>query len=800
MTLSATSAIKPMAARLVRWLPRSLELQLLLLTSVCLALSIMSYGAYRANAEVAQARHSTSERMVSLAKNIATISAHFLETDEPQSVEPLILQLATVDGIYSVLVTDLAGKPITRVVNQNLVWSPRYGVAPVNVPDPSQPDTRLTTQPYNATQRDFLAGTGGTLTAWQRIGNTKSLGWVQVNYRLDTLDAIAKTIYQQAVQAVALAMLGTLLLLSLLLRPSMRALREATEFASHMDNNMGAQVKVSHRSTEIEALGNALNVLSERLLLQHAELSSQKFALDQHAIVSITDVAGNITYANQRFCDISGYSAPELLGKNHRIVKSDEHPPALFETLWHTISQGQVWHGVVKNRKKDGGFYWVSATIVPLIGRDGLPHHYIGIRTDITVAKLLEEKLRLAKEGAEAASRAKAQFLANMSHEIRTPMNAILGMLRLLHNTALDSRQLDYASKAEGAAQSLLGLINDILDFSKIDADKMTLETRPFRLDRLMRDLSVLADANLGNKPVEIFFEVDPAAPQTLQGDALRLKQVLTNLVGNAVKFTQQGEVRVNVTQLVRTGSHATLRFAVRDGGIDIVPEHQQHVFTGFSQAEASTTRRFGGTGLGLSISRKLVTLMGGELTVQSALGQGSTFSFELTLAISVDALQEPAPQKQPVTSSPSASNVPATALTLTSKPQPLQGLRILVVEDNLINQQVARELLRSEGAHIELANNGQLGVDAVYQSLAHNTPFDVVLMDLQMPVMDGFEAARLLRQDPALSQLPIVAMTANAMTSDREACLAAGMNEHVGKPFNLLQLVTLLIKLTSRA
>jgi PAS domain S-box-containing protein len=926
MTLRAASSLLPKAAWFNRMLPRRLGLQLALLTSLCLMVSIMGYGAYRAQTDVTQARRSISAQMVGLANNIAVLSSHFLQTNEPEHIEEVLLQIATADGIYSVLVTDLTGKPITEAVNKNLVWSTRYGLARVEVPDPSQPDSILTTQAHNAAQHDFLAGSGGTMTAWQRIGGGFPVGWVRVNYRLDTFDAIAKGIYVQAAAAVAIATLVTFLLLTLLLRPSLRALREATEFASHMDTSMGQQLKVSHRSSEIEALGNALNVVSERLLLQHAELHSQKFALDQHAIVSITNLNGNITYANQRFCDISGYSEAELIGQNHRIVKSGEHPAALFEELWRTITQCQVWHGEVKNRKKDGTFYWVNATIVPLVGRDGLPHHYIGIRTDITSNKLLEEKLQLAKEDAEAATRVKADFLANMSHEIRTPMNAVLGMLHLLQNTDLNKRQLDYAQKAEGAAQSLLGLINDVLDFSKIDAGKMTLEMQAFRMDKLMRDLSVIVSANLGAKPVEVLFDIDPGAPKTLLGDAMRLQQVMINLASNAIKFTPKGEVVISITQVAHTASDATLRFAVRDTGIGIAPESQQHIFTGFSQAEASTTRRFGGTGLGLTISRKLVALMGGELSVQSTLGQGSTFAFTITLPLAPDAsaastvgkitdlqvahdlrvlvvddnpiarevlgsmaeslgwqvdtaadgaaalalVQDRAKAGQapyqamfvdwqmpgmdgwqtieqlqamhdkvqspvvvmvtahgremlsqrsaddqarlhgflvkPITASMLFDAVadalgsrgqPAEQPAAQIKPQPLHGLRLLVVEDNIINQQVAQEMLSAEGVQVELADNGQLGVDAVTQAMAAGTPFDAVLMDIQMPVMDGYSATRVLRQDLGLSQLPIIAMTANAMASDRDACLAAGMNEHVGKPFNLVKLVSLLQTLT---
>jgi len=511
-----------------------------------------------------------------------------------------------------------------------------------------------------------------------------------------------------------------------------------------------------------------------------------------------------------------------------------------------------------------------------------------------------------------------------MSHEIRTPMNAVLGMLKLLQNTDLTKRQLDYAHKAEGAARSLLGLLNDILDFSKIDAGKMTLESRPFRLDTLMRDISVIVSANLGAKPVEVLFDIDQATPRVLMGDGLRLQQVLINLSGNAIKFTSDGEVVISIKVTGRSDNEVALRFAVRDSGIGIAPENQQHIFDGFSQAEASTTRRFGGTGLGLSISRRLVALMGGELTLESQLGIGSTFAFTVTLPVApeepkaattspalpsglrvlvvddnptarsvlasmaeslewqvdqaaggADALwlidqrassgQDPyqaifvdwqmpgmdgwetigrmqqenrnshspvvvmitangremlaqrSVEEQtrlngflvkPVTASMLYDAVvdaladnghPQTKATANAAPQPLLGMHLLVVEDNMVNQQVAQEMLTNEGALVELADNGQVGVDAVFGAIADGKPFDAVLMDIQMPVMDGYSASRVLRQNAGLADLPIIAMTANAMDSDRDACLAAGMNAHVGKPFKLVDLVALLQQLTRR-
>lgn len=398
----------------------------------------------------------------------------------------------------------------------------------------------------------------------------------------------------------------------------------------------------------------------------------------------------------------------------------------------------------------------------------------VGFRVDIT-------ELKNAQQLAEASNRAKSEFLANMSHEIRTPMNAILGMLKLLKNTELSQRQQDYANNADGAARSLLGLLNDILDFSKVEAGKMTLDPRPFHLDRMLRDLAVVLSANLDGKAFEVRFDVEADVPRELVGDDMRLQQVLINLGGNAMKFTKQGEVVLTVRVVLRQAHDVLLAFSVRDTGIGIAPDKQAHIFSGFSQAESNTTRRYGGTGLGLSISKRLVALMGGDLALDSTLGVGSDFHFQLRFALAAPGT---VPQR----------NASATATSATGRR--LAGLRILVVEDNKINQLVAQGLLSDEGADVTLAENGALAVAALEQTQAG---YDAVLMDIQMPVMDGYTATRAIRQHWDLATLPVIAMTANAMASDREACLAAGMNDHIGKPFELDHLVTRLLRHTGR-
>jgi PAS domain S-box-containing protein len=386
-------------------------------------------------------------------------------------------------------------------------------------------------------------------------------------------------------------------------------------------------------------------------------------------------------------------------------------------------------------------------------------------------------ELKEAQEKAQRASEAKSQFLSNMSHELRTPMNAVLGMLSLLRITKLDAQQDDYASKAEAAARSLLHLLDDILDVSKIEAGKMTLDPKPFSTRALLDELELILSTTIGGKPLTLRLEVDPNVPTWLLADEMRLRQVLINLGGNAIKFTPAGEVTVGVRQVERKGDRVLLEFSVTDTGIGIASEDHQRIFGEFSQASASTTRKYGGSGLGLSICRRLLALMGTELRLESSPGQGSRFHFVVWLTIT-----------QPPLEAKRESPLEPQDLW---KAKPLGGYRLLLVEDNLVNQQVARGILQSAGAEVEIAENGREAVLAV----AGRGPFDAVLMDIQMPVMDGFQAAREIRTKLSRTDLPIIALSANAMENDRQQSRAAGMVAHVGKPFVPRDLVRVLLQ-----
>ena len=494
--------------------------------------------------------------------------------------------------------------------------------------------------------------------------------------------------------------------------------------------------------------------------------------------IHILDAQGNVLEASDSFCRMLGYSKSEMIGMNVRQWDAQILTEEMSHTLATVLSIKTSGHTFEsRHRRKDGSLFDTEIAIRALETEEGLCLY--AASRDISERKLKDLELKQAKTEADAANAAKSVFLANMSHEIRTPMNGILGVIELLKGAGLNPIQRDYTLKAEGAARSLLGIINDILDFSKVEAGKLELDPEPFALTELVTDLETILKGNLGGKNVGLKLELDPALPALVIGDAGRIKQVLINLGGNAIKFTAQGEIRIRVRERRRNARTVVLSFEVIDTGIGLSPEQQTRVFDGFSQAEASTSRRFGGTGLGLAISKRLVSLMGGQLQIASKLGAGSTFYFDLHCPLP-DAAQLASNSHQ----TPSDANAKALPV------QRLASLRVLLVEDNLINQMVARELLEREGALVQLAENGQLAVDAL---LASPHDFDVVLMDLQMPVMDGLQATRHIRQQLQLTQLPIIAMTANVMASDREDCLAAGMNDHIGKPFKLDELVALL-------
>ncbi|NJD05495.1 MAG: response regulator [Methylococcaceae bacterium] len=678
--------------------------------------------------------------------------------------------------------------------------------------------------------------------------------------------------------------------------------------------NAGLEQLVGERTAQLLETNRKLKDESEalkraeekyRFVTEHS--GDWVFWIDQH---------GRFAYCSPSCLDLTGFSSRDFeedADLFHRLIQEPDRPVI---RRWSERPQtGETIDAEFRIVHRDGRERWLNHRSQPVFGNDGRFLGFRGSHRDITDRKLAEQELeryRLdleqlvsdrtvelyqAKAAAEEASEAKSQFLANMSHEIRTPMNAILGLTFLMGKTQLSPQQQEYAGKIEGAARSLLGILNDILDFSKVEAGKIVLERIPFQPEEVLRNLAVILGSAAQDKDIEVLFRIDPRLPVSLMGDPLRIQQVLINLGGNAVKFTEHGEVVIAVEVESLSENGARLAFAIKDTGIGIKRDQLERIFDGFTQAEASTSRRFGGSGLGLAISRRLVELMGGELAVTSEVGKGSEFRFVVEFAVATEAAaskaapaiprlhalvvddnsvarevlvdmvnalgwtcescasgaealerftngsgpeidlvlldwrmpglngMETARQTRAVERAQSrrASLIMITAhsrdaLTDTNnlldgfltKPATasmlldavaekthgaavrpgsireslgaLAGLRLLLVEDNAINQQVAREILEAEGAEVVAANHGG---EAIAEVRSADPQFDAVLMDLQMPEIDGFQATRELRARGYI-ELPIIAMTANAMASDRQACLAAGMNDHVAKPIDV--------------
>ncbi len=494
------------------------------------------------------------------------------------------------------------------------------------------------------------------------------------------------------------------------------------------------------------------------------ELLKLSRAIEQSPVsILMTDTHGDIDFVNPRFTELTGYTAEEVLGKNPRILKSGQTPPARFVELWATIAAGNIWHGELVNRRKDGTLFWATTSVSALRNAQGEIIHYLSAFEDVTERKLLIDELNGAKEGAEAATRAKSSFLSSMSHEIRTPMNGVIGMTDLLLETTLTREQHDFVDTIRKSGENLLELINDILDFSKIEAGKLDLEILDFDPYAMMEDTVDLLALRASEKGLELLCSVDPAIPAGVRGDPGRVRQIITNLAGNAIKFTGSGEIVIAASLKEVRSDHLTVLFEVRDTGIGIPADRLQAVFDPFTQAEGSTTRKFGGTGLGLTICKQLAELMGGEVAVTSEYGVGSTFSFTVCF------------EKQ-------AADRHKEEGKVIPRPE-LDGMAILVVDDNSTSRALIRGQLERWLCRAVVAADGERAMELLREAATCQTPFQVVLIDEQMPGCDGFELGSRIKRDLLLSQTRLVLMSALGQGKSRTQLEESGFSGTLAKP-----------------
>lgn len=818
---------------------------------------------------------------------------------------------------------------------QVLLWQAEHGGEGINPDDEDEPILK-----YIGPSAVEVFGVHQSITinniSWGLISE------VNVGDALASANKVGLTILMAFVLTVVIVVLLAISVAKKITSPLVDLLDASLNAAA---GELNQRVEVSS-DNEIGRLAEAFNYMLEKRKKYESELeksarekeyilkdlAAQKFALDQHAIVASTNIKGDITFVNDKFTQISGYSREELIGKNHRILNSGHHDTEFFKNMYHTIANGGVWHGEICNRAKGGRLYWVDTTIVPFMDSEGKPETYIAIRADITERKKAELELLAAKEVAEIAFKAKGEFLASMSHEIRTPMNGILGMLNLLTKTDLDSVQEHRVNVAQSSAKALLSLINDILDFSKVEAGKLELEVIEFNLRGVLGEFAEALGLQAQAKGLELILDVTAVEQSIVKGDPGRLRQILNNIVGNSIKFTKKGEVIIRAKLTEHDETRFKLEVAITDTGIGISEEKLEYLFDSFSQVDASTTRKYGGTGLGLSIVKKLSELMDGSVEVTSEYGKGSCFTVSVLLDKSEEAqlvmpevdisklnllvvddnvtnrevlriqlehwgaavdeaengksalalcekrleqsdkpfydialldMQMPgmsgetlgkklSEQKKfenmklvMMTSMSYRGDLshfarlgfsayfpkPATtedlfgALSVISKggevlehAEPLvthdylqtlvevsensdaawsNNTRVLLVEDNQVNQIVAISTLELLGINADVAGNGLEALEAL-QSAPEDAPYTLILMDCQMPEMDGFEATRKIREGAAGERcihLPIIALTANAMKEDRDRCIDAGMSDYLTKPFEEKQIKDKLVE-----
>ncbi len=901
------AAADRMLRLLQRVLPHGLNQQVAVLSAISLIVSLTVFGYVIYRKQDAMQEEAALNQANIVIRNFSAAAYRDILLANYDEIRELMMHTAEFPEVHRLVVTDNQGRIISDIRH-----------IPGKAPEEQFQQTSLTL-PKEKTSS--VNRSGHTYKLWQAIADQ---GYVYMEYN----DSIQSNRYLTVLRTqigtgLILAILSALYFLGLLHRP-IHQLRRLIGFAQGLDvYQEKREIHVNSFSREINQLNDALNQSAARLFEQsqkilQSEAQYRRVMNSVREVIYQVDMEGRFTFLNPAWEEITGYTVAESLGHGGvSFVYADDKEKAMDVLMGFLRRQGESARIEVRIISRQNQLHWVEIWATMLHDERGRAIGASGTINDITARKEAESALIAAKDAAESATQAKSQFLATMSHEIRTPMNGVLGMAQLLMETDMNSEQRDYVRTLYQSGQALLTIINDILDFSKIEAGKLTIEAQPFDLGQAMDEACDLLLPQLQEKKIELVQRYAPDCPRLLLGDIGRIRQILLNFLSNAAKFTLKGHILVEITADSVIGDEAVIRLAVTDTGIGIPREKQNHLFEQFTQADTSTTRKFGGTGLGLAVCKALAELMGGHVGLESEEGRGSTFyavipmkrqsayearalaselqglhvllvddleinrrivreglsahgmhmSEAASMTDAMTVLRRAVADKSPVQVALLDFHLPdgsgemlaeaiikdpalsATRLVLLSsgpvrgeldrllangfasvlakpvrlhqlldellhvmnaRPRPVQNntessgnesrlpanLRVLLAEDNLVNQKVAARMLEKMGVRVDIANNGLEAVRMCLQSR-----YDLVLMDCQMPEMDGYAATREIRRLQALSAsprgVPVIALTANTLEGDRERCLDAGMNDFLGKPIRQQDLFAMMLRHT---